>query len=91
MESDGPVGALKLQGLALAWSRVVDAWLAGDRVDGLNAIEKELARGERYVGHAEEIERLTRTARDIFSKLIDFAGGRTQAKTTDDDYPHPHA
>ena len=25
MESDGPVGALKLQGLALAWSRVIDA------------------------------------------------------------------
>ena len=91
MESDGPVGALKLQGLSLAWSRVIDAWLAGDRVDGLNAIEKELARGERWVGHAEELERLTRPARDMFSKLIDFAGGRSRDKTTDDDYPHPHA
>ena len=92
MESDGPVGALKLQGLALAWSRVIDAWLAGDHFDGVNAIEKELARGERYVGHAEELERLTRPARDMFTKLIGLAGGeRSRHTTSDDDYPHPHA
>ncbi len=50
VDSEGAAGALKLQGLAFAWSRIVDVWLEDDD-EGLSrtmaAVDSELTRGER--------------------------------------------
>ena len=60
IDSDGPVGSLKLQGLAFAWTRVLEDWLGGDIHDALSTLDRELTRGERYVDRAEDFARLTR-------------------------------
>ncbi|MCX7899775.1 MAG: TetR/AcrR family transcriptional regulator [Methylocystis sp.] len=90
IDSDGPVGALKLQGLAFAWKHVVDDWVAGDIHTALGTLDRELAKGERYVERAEDFARWTRPFHDIASRLLDWGAGRRRHGDTDD-YPHPHA
>jgi len=61
IEAEGGVGALKIQGLVIAWSRVVDVWLDDDE-PGLSrtmaALDSELTRGEGLVRGVEQLERL---------------------------------
>lgn len=90
IECDGPVGALKLQGLSFAWGRVLDAWFAGDFSDALTALDRELSRGERYVEHAEDLARMTQPLRDFASRLFSWGGQRARP-ASDDDFPHPRA
>lgn len=91
VECDGPAGALKLQGLAFAWSKAVDSWIAGGLSDGLTTLEAELSRGERYVAHAEEVARFSKPVFDAFSRLAEMAGWRAGRRRADDDFPHPGA
>ena len=60
LESDGAVGALKLQGLVLAWARVLDVWFEDDAdlAKTMAALDRELTRGERFVSRAESLDRL---------------------------------
>jgi AcrR family transcriptional regulator len=60
IESDGAVGALKLQGLVLAWARVLDVWFEDDSdlAKTMAALDRELTRGERFVSRAESLDRL---------------------------------
>lgn len=90
IDSEGPVGSLKLQGLAFAWGRVLDDWIAGDIHDALSTLDRELARGERYVDRAEDFARLTRP---FYSFAQSLFGGRTKrgAKDYDDEDSYPHA
>lgn len=90
IDSEGPVGSLKLQGLAFAWGRVLDDWLSGDIHDALSTLDRELARGERYVDRAEDFARLTRP---FYSFAQSLFGGRTKrgAKDYDDEDSYPHA
>jgi len=60
LSSEEPLGALKLQGLALAWAHVFHVWLADDSEDNsrtMAALDRELARGEIFVERAEEARR----------------------------------
>ncbi|MDI9846783.1 TetR/AcrR family transcriptional regulator [Rhodoblastus sp. 17X3] len=60
LNSEGPLGTLKLQGLALSWTRVFHVWLADDSEDGartMAALDKELARGEDLVERVEDARR----------------------------------
>ncbi|MGO8740434.1 TetR family transcriptional regulator [Rhodoblastus sp.] len=60
LSSEAPLGALKLQGLALAWTHVFHIWLADDSADSsatMAALDRELARGETLVERAEEARR----------------------------------
>jgi hypothetical protein len=56
---EGAAGAVKLQGLALAWGRIVDVWLDDDD-PGLSRtmaeLDRVLTRGERSVGMLERLE-----------------------------------
>ena len=91
IDSDGPVGALKLQGLAFAWRRVLEAWFEhGDMGDALEALDRELSKGERYVERAEGVARWTRPFQDMAARLFDRGVGRRR-RDAEDDYPHPHA
>lgn len=91
IDSDGSVGALKLQGLAFAWKRVLDAWFDGDMSDALGALDRELARGEKFVDRAEDLARLARPLRDFAQRLFEGRRGQGRADDTDDDFLHPHA
>ena len=73
IDSEGPVGTLKLQGLALAWNRVLDTWFEDDD-PGLSAtmaaLDRELTRGGRLVARAEDLQRLTAPLRAVGRALI---------------------
>jgi AcrR family transcriptional regulator len=73
IDSEGPVGTLKLQGLALAWNRILDTWFEDDD-PGLSAtmaaLDRELTRGDRLVARAEDLLRLTAPLRAVGRALI---------------------
>jgi AcrR family transcriptional regulator len=90
IDCDGPVGSLKLQGLALAWGRVLDAWFQDGFSFALETLDREIARGERYVEHVEDFARITRPFTDMANRLFEI-GGLKRRHATDDDHPHPSA
>lgn len=75
IDSEGPVGAVKLQGLAFAWVRVLRVWLTDDdpRLDAtMAALDRELTRGSGLVARAEDLNRLVTPlfslARSVFER-----------------------
>jgi AcrR family transcriptional regulator len=61
LESDGTLGAVKLQGLAFAWARVLDVWFNDHDPElgkTMAALDRELTRGEKMVSRAESLDRL---------------------------------
>jgi AcrR family transcriptional regulator len=61
IESEGALGAFKLQGLVFAWARVVDVWLDDEEADlakTMAALDRELTRGGKLVAQAENLDRL---------------------------------
>jgi hypothetical protein len=81
VNSEGPLGALKLQGLALAWTHVFHIWLADEAPDlatTMAALDKELARGEIFVARAEDARRFLEPLAAPFKNFADriLGGGR---------------
>ncbi|MGH6867926.1 MAG: TetR/AcrR family transcriptional regulator, partial [Methylocella sp.] len=75
IESEGAVGAFKLQGLALAWMRVLRVWFRDDDpglASTMAALDRELIRGGGYVARAEDLNRLVSPllslARSLFER-----------------------
>jgi AcrR family transcriptional regulator len=63
IDSEGVSGAIKLQGLALAWTRIIDVWLDDSEPElskTMAALDRELKRGERAVAAVEGLERLAK-------------------------------
>jgi AcrR family transcriptional regulator len=97
IDSDGPVGALKLQGLAHAWKRVLEAWRedrAGEHARALTALDRELSRGEKFVDRAEDLVRVTEPfvslAQRLFDGLRKRSGRSHHHQEADDDLGHTH-
>ena len=94
IDSEGGAGALKLQGLALAWSRIVEVWLDDDEPElskTMAALDRELTRGERIVSRVESFDRfagplkaLTRAAFETRRRAAE--GFRTRAPRGGDDH-----
>jgi AcrR family transcriptional regulator len=62
IDSEGPVGALKLQGLVFAWLRVLRVWFRDDDpalAATMAELDRALTRGGRFVARAEDLNRLT--------------------------------
>lgn len=82
IESEGPVGALKLQGLALAWARVLRVWFYDDDpglASTMAELDRELARGSTYVARAEDVSRLVSPLFALARSLFERRGGRPPA------------
>ncbi|MBV9064812.1 MAG: helix-turn-helix transcriptional regulator [Methylobacteriaceae bacterium] len=87
IDSEGPVGTLKLQGLAMAWNRVLDTWFEDDDpglAATMAALDRELTRGDRLVSRAEDLQRLTAPLRAVGRALI--ASRRTWRQQRRDRY-----
>jgi AcrR family transcriptional regulator len=87
IDSEGPVGALKLQGLVLAWRRVLQTWFSDDDPElaaTLAALDQELTRGSRFIARAEDLNRLTSPLFSIARALFDRRHSAT-ARTREDD------
>jgi len=99
IDSEGPVGALKLQGLAFAWMRVLDAWRedqTGETHRALAALDRELNRGEKFIDRAEDIARITEPFRAVAHRMFrGLRGGFTPSHKKSgggaEDLNHPHA
>ena len=72
-DSEGAVGALKLQGLTIAWARLVNVWLNDDD-PGLSAtmaeLDRTLKRGDMLIARAQDVERLTSPLRAIARGVV---------------------
>ena len=73
IEATGGVGALKLQGLVIAWTRVVSIWL-DDEDEGLAAtmaeLDRQLRLGDSLIARAKDVERLTSPLRILARSAI---------------------
>ncbi len=92
IDCEGAVGAVKLQGLAMAWAKVLEAWFRDDD-PGLSqtmaALDKELIRGGRIVARVEDLNRLASPLRSMVSAIFDARRGfggrmRERARARDD-------
>ena len=79
IESEGPVGAVKLQGLVLLWSRILRTWFRDDDpglAQTMSQLDTELTRGGKIVGRAEDLNRLASPllslARAMFERRPDY-------------------
>ncbi len=77
IDHEGATGTLKLQGLVLAWRRVMNIWFEDedpqhDRT--MAALDKELDRGGRLVARLEDLDRLASPFK-TFARAL-FQGGR---------------
>jgi AcrR family transcriptional regulator len=61
IDSEGPVGVLKLQGLVFAWLRVLRVWFRDDDpalAATMAELDRALTRGGKFVARAEDLNRL---------------------------------
>ncbi|MDR3463958.1 MAG: TetR/AcrR family transcriptional regulator [Beijerinckiaceae bacterium] len=61
IESEGALGALKIQGLVLIWGRVLRAWFRDDDpglATTMAVLDRELTRGGQFAARADDISRL---------------------------------
>jgi AcrR family transcriptional regulator len=68
IDSEGPVGALKMQGLVFAWRRVLARWFSDDDAGlapTMALLDRELTRGGRFVARANDLHRLASPLRSI--------------------------
>ncbi|RBP08182.1 TetR family transcriptional regulator [Roseiarcus fermentans] len=70
----GAAGAIKLQGLALAWARIVGVWL-DDEDPGLSKtmaeLDRELTRGERAVARVDRLNEIAAPFRALAHAAFD--------------------
>ncbi|WP_051952958.1 TetR/AcrR family transcriptional regulator [Methylocapsa aurea] len=86
IDSEGAVGAVKLQGLALAWARVLRVWFRDDDpglASTMAALDRELTDGGRFVARAEDLNRLAAPlfslARALFEQRLPSSERRRDA------------
>lgn len=90
VSTEGAVGALKTQGLVIAFARVLDVWF-DDEEDGapatMAALDRELARGETLVGRIEDLHRMTRPLRALAQAVVNapFQRARRQGRADEAD------
>jgi AcrR family transcriptional regulator len=80
LDSEGPAGNLKLQGLVIAWTRVLNTWFDDEpSLDKTMAtLDRELTRGQTLVARLDDVTRLTAPLRSlagaIFANRRNFGG-----------------
>jgi AcrR family transcriptional regulator len=91
IESEGPVGTVKLQGLVIAFARILDIWFRDDEPGfpaTMAALDRELTRGETIVGRVEDLHRMTSPLRALARAVIaaPFSrGSRGRRRSRDED------
>jgi AcrR family transcriptional regulator len=80
IDSEGPLGALKLQGLSIAWWRVLGVWFEDRDADLCRtkaALDRELSRSEAVVERIEDVTRLASPLRGLARAVFrSVTGGR---------------
>ncbi len=80
IEAEGASGAIKLQGLALAWARILETWLDDDEPalsKTMAELDRVLTRGERAVAGVDRLSALTSPLSGLAQAAFD-AGRRVR-------------
>ncbi len=74
VDVEGNMAAIKLQGMAVAWGRVLDAWFE-DQDPGhartMAALDRELSKGETWVARLDDLDRLVSPLRIMGRAMMD--------------------
>lgn len=95
IDTEGVVGGLKLQGLALAWGRVLSTWFRDDDSSlssTMATLDRELTQGGRFVERAEDLNRLASPlfslARALFERRrVNSDSHSSRVRTPSDERP----
>ena len=74
IDTEGPLGQVKLQGVVIAFARVTRVWLDDDDpalARTMARLDKEIRDGERFMERAEDARRLTAPLRALARSLLD--------------------
>lgn len=74
VDVEGNMAAFKLQGMALAWGRVLDAWFEDDdpgQARTMAALDRELSKGETWVARLDDLDRLVSPLRVLGRAMVD--------------------
>ncbi|MGU3536512.1 TetR/AcrR family transcriptional regulator [Methylobacterium sp. A54F] len=90
IDTEGPLGRLKLQGVVIAFARVVDTWLEDDDPSlarTMARLDKEIRKGERFMERAEDARRLTAPFRALGRSVLERRPRRSRPDNEDDGNP----
>ncbi len=79
IDTEGPLGRVKLQGGVIAFARTVEVWLEDDDpalARTMARLDQEIRRGERFMERAEDARRLTAPFRALGRAFLDRRPGR---------------
>ncbi|KQP58159.1 hypothetical protein [Methylobacterium sp. Leaf108] len=88
INTEGPLGRLKLQGVVIAFARTVEIWFDDEDpalARTMARLDKEIRGGERLMERAEDARRLTAPLRAIGRSLLDRRPRRSDRDRTDAD------
>ena len=74
IDVEGGLSTLKLQGLAVAWRRVLEVWLEDEdpgQARTMAALDRELSRGETWVARLDDLDRLVSPLRILGRAMMD--------------------
>ena len=89
--TEGPLGAVKLQGFVLAMANVSEAWFDDDDptlAKTMARLDRELGRGERILERADDLRRLTAPLRAFGQALMDGRDRMRRRAGTRDEERH---
>ncbi|KQP10556.1 TetR family transcriptional regulator [Methylobacterium sp. Leaf99] len=91
INTEGPLGRLKLQGVVVAFARTVEVWLDDEDpalARTMAKLDKEIRNGERFMERADDARRLTAPFRALGRSLLD-RGSRRRSDTRNEDEGNP--
>lgn len=88
IDTEGPLGSVKIQGTVIAFARTVEVWLDDDDpalARTMAALDREIRRGERFMERAEDARRLTAPLRALGRALFEARPGRSRRERREKD------
>ncbi len=86
ISTEGPVGALKIQGLVIGFTQVVEVWIDDDSEDQgatMAVLDKTLERGGKVIARAEDVQRLTAPLFNFLGGVMKFGAERRRSRKSD--------
>ncbi|MCJ2012082.1 TetR/AcrR family transcriptional regulator [Methylobacterium sp. J-076] len=90
IDTEGPLGQVKLQGVVIAFARVTQVWLEDEDpalARTMARLDKEIRSGERFMERAEDVRRLTAPLRAIGRSLLDRRSRTDRDEAAGDEPP----
>ncbi|GJD95833.1 TetR/AcrR family transcriptional regulator [Methylobacterium iners] len=92
INTEGPLGRLKLQGVVIAFARTLETWLDDDDpalARTMARLDREIRNGERFMERAEDARRLTAPLRAIGRSLLERRSNKGMRAPRNEDDGNP--